>query len=117
MEEKKNDNLIEKEVLLSQSPTFSNNNDVTLELLYKKTPFEPSLEGLRLIVATKYPELRDFERACELNRHRGRQILAGYKVPKNVKVIKKIAEVLNIDVVNLTQLFDKIRLNLKEQEK
>jgi hypothetical protein len=42
------------------------------------------------------------------------QILAGYDVPQNADLIKKFANAWNVDVVVLTQLFDKLRRGILE---
>lgn len=42
------------------------------------------------------------------------QILSGYAVPKNPEIIKRIAEGWHVDLVVLTQLFERLRGEIKE---
>lgn len=43
------------------------------------------------------------------------QIISGYQIPKQPKIIKRISEAWNIESVTLTQLFEKLRNNTKQR--
>lgn len=82
---------------------------INFKLTKKNNPNTPSLEDLRSIVNLRFESISAFGRALGVSRPRASQILLGYHVPAKPELIKKIAEVLNLDIVKLTQLFDNIR--------
>ena len=73
-----------------------------------KNRLDLTLSDLAKIVILKFGSIKAFGQKLGIGRSRACQILQGYEIPKRPDSIKKIAEVLDIDLVVLTQLFGSV---------
>jgi hypothetical protein len=70
-----------------------------------------TLKDLAKMILFKFGSIQKFSQKMGWDRSRGVQILKGYKIPENPDIIKKIAELVGIDVIVLVQLFERSRKN------
>ena len=64
-----------------------------------------TLNDLAKLVLFKLGSISEFGKRLGLGRSRACQILKGYEIPKSPETIKKIAAILDIDPVILSQVF------------
>ena len=76
-----------------------------------------TLDDLARLILFKFGSIQKFSRRLGWTRARGTQILKGYGIPENPEIIRRIANLLNIDSLVLAQLFERERKTKLEIEK
>ncbi len=92
--------LIPKSERLKQDFNSLNSSEATLNL---------EMNDLAKIVSFKFGSISNFGKKMGWGRARACQLLKGHELPVRHESIEKIAEVLDINVVILTQLFERVR--------
>lgn len=77
------------------------------------------IEDLRKIVNLKFSNHTEFAKAMDWDRSTACRLLTGDWIPQQEKVILKLADVLNLNAVKLTRLFDNSynKMNLRDEVK
>jgi len=82
---------------------------------HKLTSNNLNMGDLKRYVFLVFSDYRTASISCGLSRTRFKGIMNGISLPSSPNIIKKIANGLNIDVVVLTQLFEKERKNFPQK--
>lgn len=70
------------------------------------SPLEIGLDDIAKLVLFKYYSFSNFSKKLNLTRGRISQILKGYHIPEDPKIIRQWAELLYIDPIILSQVFE-----------
>lgn len=109
--EEQNNNIsnTHQEERLNNKQLIPHKNHINRFLYNKNTTRGVSIDNLCLndlarIIIFKFGSIKTFAQNMGWTRARGYQILKGYNPPKDIKIIKKMAELLNIDPIVLTEV-------------
>ncbi len=99
-----NENTINTLLTTENKPKLYQNSNINLSV---------SFRDLGKLAILRFGSITDFGKRLGVSRSRASQILNGLDCPKSPEQIKRIAEILDVDIVILTQLFSSVEWGKK----